>query len=58
MRKTVRALALALALTAPVYAGEMQCPPPQPQQAVQEPTAEGDMHFPLVELALSLFTLL
>ncbi len=56
MRKTVRVLALALALAAPVCAGEMQCPPPQPQQSVQV-TTEGKMHYPIVQLAFSLLAL-
>jgi hypothetical protein len=38
MRRTVQGIVLALALSIPIYAGDMQCPivetpPPQPQQA-------------------------
>lgn len=63
MRKAIRVLALALVLAAPAHAGIMQCPPPQPpppQQAttVDEPTTDGEMHYPLVQLALSLLALL
>lgn len=50
MRRTVQILALMLALSAPVTAGEMQCPvtSPTPAQAsaVQEPSASGDISNP------------
>jgi len=46
MRKTVQSLVLMLALSAPVYAGVMQCPitsepPPPPSAAHEELTADN-----------------
>lgn len=47
MRRTVQGLALTLALSAHIYAGEMQCPvispTPPPASATQEPTTDGDI---------------
>ena len=58
MRKAIRVLALAFILAAPAQAGIMQCPQPEPpQQSTQETTTDGDMHFPLIQIALSLFEL-
>lgn len=66
MRKVFRACMLALALCAPVFAGDMPTPPatppPPPQNVVQEPTTEGDMQFPkasedaLTEIMLSMLS--
>lgn len=66
MRRTVRSLALMLALSAPVYAGEMQFPvagPPPTQSAsvTQEPTGDGEIHNPLTveeTAAVAVITLL
>lgn len=51
MRRTIQSLALMLALSAPIYAGEMQFPvaSPTPQQAtsaLQEPGVSGDISNP------------
>ena len=49
MRKVFRACVLALALCAPVFAGDMPtppAPPPSPQNVVQEQTTEGEMNYP------------
>ena len=51
MRRTVQSLALVLALSAPIYAGEMQCPvispPPPSSPAVQGTTTDGEIDTPL-----------
>jgi hypothetical protein len=59
MRKALRACALVLALGCPVVAGEIQNPvvQPPPPSAPTEPTTEGEIHFPLVEIALTLLAL-
>jgi hypothetical protein len=47
MRKTAQTLLLMLALSAPIYAGEMQCPvviePPESANAEQEETTDGEI---------------
>jgi hypothetical protein len=52
MRRTVQSLALMLALSAPIYAGEMQCPvispTPPSSPAVQGPTTDGEISTPLM----------
>ncbi len=51
MRRTVQSLALVLALSTPMYAGEMQCPvispPPPSSPAVQGTTTDGEIDTPL-----------
>lgn len=56
MRKTLRASALVLALAFSAHAGHIPNPPvaPPPPSAAEEQTAEGDMHFPIADTALSL----
>ncbi|HZI19643.1 MAG TPA: hypothetical protein VEY09_13720 [Pyrinomonadaceae bacterium] len=63
MRKTAQSLTLMLALSAPAFAGEMQCPvvnePPPPPSAVQEATTTDGSGEPgaadgLLEIALGL----
>ena len=66
MRKTLQVLALMLAVSASVYAGDMQFPatdpPPQSATAVQGPTTNGDMQNgvadSLTQIALSVLAVL
>lgn len=59
MRKVLCALALALALAAPAFAGVIHIPPQDPSPPpTQEPETDGEMHYPLVQLALDLFALI
>ncbi len=60
MLKALRTAVLLLALVCSAQAGEMLSPPaPQPPpQSAQDMTTDGDMHFPLVQLALNLLALL
>ncbi len=59
MRKSLRASVLVLALAFSAHAGEIPCPPvaPPPPQAAEEATTDGDIHYPLTEIFLTLLTL-
>jgi hypothetical protein len=60
MKRSLCALALALALGCSVLAREIPTPPaPQPPpQTTQQPTTEGEIHTPgLAELVVTLFAL-
>ncbi len=58
MRKSLRASVLLLALCCPAFAGVMTCPGVAPPQASEEAATEGDTHYPLTELVITLLTLL
>src|SRR4051812_25207936 len=66
MRKAISVAALLLALTCSAYAGDMPngspAPPPQPTNAVQEPTTGGEMQndvaVSLTQIALDLLAVL
>lgn len=59
MKRSLCALAFVLALGCPALAREIPCPPvvPPPPTASAEATTEGDMHYPLVQIALTLLAL-
>lgn len=56
MRRTLRISLLALALTMPAYAGEMQggIVQPPPPSVAEGQAMDGDMHYPLTEITLNL----
>ena len=59
MRKALTVLTLLLALSCPTLAGEIPNPPrtPPPPSAPVQPTTQGDMHYPIVQIALTLLGL-